>query len=115
MKILKFGEFMEEERILNESPNLQPSKTGLKEVVWISVKNASHGPRIKVYDTNKIKNFSVTIEDSPKVISGNCFVDTKELKNIFKFIIKNKDLLIRYWNKQLTNDEIVNNILNIED
>ena len=50
---------------LNEMANFGTNSTGLKEVIWVSVKNANHGPRIKIYEgkTAKGKNFSVTIED----------------------------------------------------
>ena len=46
-------------------------------------KMGSHGPRIKVYESlPNGPNFSVTIEDEPRVVAGNCFVNNKELKRI---------------------------------
>ena len=104
---LREGE--ERQKELNEmSPMYSPRKTGLKEYIWVSPKLASHGPRIKVYDTPGGKNFSVTIEDNPRVVVGKCFVNNKELKRIFEFIIKHKDDLIGYWNSELTEDELDN-------
>ena len=94
---------------LNEmAPQYYPRETGLKEIIWVSAKNASHGPRIKVYEYSKGPNFSVTIEDNPRVVAGRCFVNNKELKRIFEFIIKHKDDLIGYWNSELTEDELDN-------
>ena len=94
---------------LNEmSPQYYPQETGLKEIIWVSAKNASHGPRIKVYEYSKGPNFSITIEDEPRVIAGKCFVNAKELRKIFDFIIKYKTALIGYWNSELTEDELDN-------
>ena len=103
----------EEEKIkeLTEmSPMYTPQETGLKEYIWVSPKRASHGPRIKVYDTPGGKNFSVTIEDNPRVVAGKSFVNAREFKEICKFIIKHKDDLIGYWNSELTTDEMEHNI-----
>ena len=101
----------EEEKIkeLTEmSPMYTPQETGLKEYIWVSTKRASHGPRIKVYEYSKGPNFSVTIEDNPRVVAGKSFVNAREFKEICKFIIKHKDDLIGYWNSELTEDELDN-------
>jgi len=101
----------EEARELNEmAPMYSPRKTGLKEYIWVSTKLASHGPRIKVYETPGGPNFSVSIEDEPRVVAGKCFVNTKEFKEICKFIIKHKDDLIGYWNSELSTEEMEHNI-----
>ena len=42
------------------------------------------------------------------MVAGKCFVNNKELKRIFEFIIKHKDDLIGYWNSELTEDELDN-------
>ena len=96
---------------LNEmAPQYYPRETGLKEIIWVSAKNASHGPRIKVYEYSKGPNFSVTIEDNPRVVAGKCFVNNKELKRIFDFIILNKTNLLLYWNECMTSAQITANI-----
>ena len=108
-----FDEFLEEKENsdLFEMSNLWSSRTGLDEVIWVSVKNANHGPRIKVYQGNTLSgpNFTVTIEDEPQVI-GDCFVKTKELNRIFEFIQLNKENLVKYWNYQIDTVEMVGNI-----
>ncbi len=107
---LKEKEIIEAEQINEMAPTYAPNKTGLDEYIWISTKMASHGPRIKVYDKPKGKNFSVTISDKPKVVTGDCFVNNKELKRIFAFIIKYEKHLIGYWNSELTTEEMEQNI-----
>lgn len=116
MKIPSFKEFLNEEdnNFLFEMANLWPDETGLNEVIWISVQNANHGPRIKIFEGKTAigKNFSVTIEDEPKVV-GTCFVSNRELENIKKFITINKVNLIRYWNYQISTKEVASNILKV--
>lgn len=103
-----FREWLRESEINEMAPTYTPQETGLKEIIWVSAKMASHGPRIKVYEVSKGPNFSVTIEDQPKVVAGRCFVNKKELQKIFDFIIKYKTELIGYWNSELTEDELDN-------
>jgi len=110
---MKFRDILEEQ-LLFEMANIGKSKTGLDESIWISVKNSSHGPRIKIYKNSQPKgeNFSVTIEDEPKVI-GNIFVNAKELDKIKQFVILNKVNLIKYWNFELTTDEVTDNLFKV--
>ncbi len=111
---MKFKEYLHEAESLYEMANFNPEHTGLKEVIWVSVKNANHGPRIKIYKNSKAKgtSFSVTIEDEPKTI-GEVFVNSKELNRIKKFILKNKTNLIKYWEYQLDTVDLVKNIESI--
>lgn len=115
-KMNKFREYVRDaEKLYEMVPNYYQKDAGLKEIIWVSSKKASHGPRIKVYKTLKGENFSVTIEDEPKVVAGKCFVNSKELKRIFEFIILNKDNLIKYWNFIIDSDELDENILKLKD
>jgi hypothetical protein len=101
----------DENNFLFEMANFNPQHTGLKEVIWVLVKNANHGPRIKIFKDKQAKgeSFSVTIENEPRVI-GDCFVNSKELENIKKFILLNKKLLIKYWEYQLDTVDLALNI-----
>ncbi len=105
----------ESEEPLYEMSNIWPKSTGLKEVIWVSVKNANHGPRIKVYQGNTLSgpNFTVTIDDDPKVI-GTSFVTQKELDRIFEFIKLNKTNLIDYWEFQIDTASMVGNIKKLD-
>ena len=117
--MIKFREWLREQEekelaLLEMAPTFYPEDTGLKEFIWVSTKLSSHGPRIKVYITNPpSKNFSVTISDNPKVVAGDCFVNNKELKKIFDFVIKHKDNLIGYWNSELTSKELEHNLFDV--
>ena len=64
------------------APSYLPKDTGLKEIVWVSPKNVNHGPRIKVYNLNKSKDFSVTIEDNPRVVAVNVLYLVRNLKEL---------------------------------
>ena len=61
--MIKFREWLREAELNEMAPSYLPKDTGLKEIIWVSPKNVNHGPRIKVYNLNKSKDFSVTIED----------------------------------------------------
>jgi hypothetical protein len=95
--------------------NITPDESGVNFIIWISTKNANHGPRIKVFKSSpRSENFSVSITDDPKVVAGNSFVSSKDLKNIIKFILINKDVLLDYWNAITDNtDEVLNRIKHI--
>ena len=97
------------------APSYLPKDTGLKEIVWVSPKNVNHGPRIKVYNLNKSKDFSVTIEDNPRVVAGKCFVSGKEFERIVEFIKINKENLLKYWNYGLSTQELASNMLKVSE
>lgn len=99
------------ESMLFEMSNLNTKRTGLNELIWVSGKNANHGPRIKVFEGQSPsgRNFSVTIENEPKVV-GISFVSSKELKNIIKFIKLNKDTLLKYWEYVIDTESMINSI-----
>ncbi len=86
-------------QFLYEMANLSSNKTGIGYNIWISPKNANHGPRIKIYKNMPPNgtNFSISVEDSPRIVGGASFVTPKELNEIFKFILLNKQLLLDYW------------------
>ena len=109
----EFKEYLKNTEINEMAPNYPPDKTGLNEPIWISVENASHGPRIKVYSEDGEGNFSVSISDSPRIVAGNCFVSSKELKRIIKFISLNKETLLNYWEFKITSKELKTKIKKI--
>ena len=75
--------------------------------IWVSVRNANHGPRIKIQrnkgDNMQAENtFSMTISDSPEVIGdiGND-LNSKDIEYFKNFVKTNKDILLSYWNGKL--------------
>ena len=81
--------------------------------IWISAKNANHGPRIKVQknkgDSFQLENsFSMTIADTPKIIGDKGKeLSPKDMSYFVNFILRNKKDLIEYWNGQLATEEIL--------
>lgn len=99
-----------------EMANISTKKTGLDYIVWISPQSGKekHSARIKVKIDN---NFvPITISDNPEVKSS-VKIDAKKLNRIKKWIIKNKKVLLKYWNGkgEITIDEILGSLKKIED
>lgn len=100
-KIVKeFKEFRDD---MYEIANIIQDDSGLPTIIYISPKNANHGPRIKVqknYSDNIQNNFfSVTISDNPSVIGKDTGdIKDKDIQLIKKWIIKNKQILLDYSN-----------------
>lgn len=111
---MKAKELSEKIDLLNsmiEMASLPPEKTGLPLTLWIRPEEGSqHGPRVKVSKfPNKARfsdkdSFSISISDTPKIVSGDTSgVKAKDLELIFSFIKNKKDSLLRFWNKELEN------------
>ena len=83
---------------LCEMANLSQRRTGINTRIYVSSKEGQHGPRIKVYNSSNDESFSMSIEDSPKVLIGNPnIVSTKIFKQIIKWVQINKNILLYYW------------------
>ena len=83
---------------LCEMANLSQRRTGIYTRIYVSSKEGQHGPRIKVYNSSNDESFSMSIEDSPKVLIGNPnIVSTKIFKQIIKWVQINKNILLYYW------------------
>lgn len=89
--------------------NLYPEDTGLSKVIWVCTKEGvSYGPRIKVSLDRTLENsFSVTISDSPKTLTGINILHATEFSNIVKWVKLNKDLLLAYWEGNLSIKEFI--------
>lgn len=97
----EFENFNEES--IFEMANIVQEYTGLPMIIWISPKMSNHGPRIKAQNdySNKVlsnKLFSITIEDSPRVIGDTGKLEKKDLELIKRFVIDNRSVLMDYWN-----------------
>ena len=98
--------------------NLRPEDTGLPMVIWVSEKgNTRHGPRIKVSTKmgDKIDPKSVltvTVSDDPAQIGGS--LPTKVFDLVKKFIATNKDVLLGYWERQLSTKEMLSKLTKVK-
>lgn len=101
-------EILELKKIDNQSlfemANISTKKTGLPVIVWISVKFENHKPRIKIM--NKNCKVSISIEDKPQILVGNC-KSNKIIEQVKKWIKINKNVLLDYWNMKITTDEAI--------
>ena len=94
-----------------EMANAIKVDTGLPYDIWLDSKgkerNIPHNyPRIKVdVDGNLIP---VIISDNPIIPESVGIKNFKKFNEIKKFIIKNKDILLKHWNKELSDREILN-------
>ena len=92
---------------------LRPEITGLDVTLWVSSRAKSrHGPRVKVAKKfgNNL-NFSITISNTPEVTSHtekfvDKLVDGKTLQRIKRWIILNRELLLQFWNSEITEQEL---------
>ena len=85
--------------------SVSPETTGLPMAIYISPKNAGHGPLIKVLQQygdrlNRDELFSVTIEDDPRVIGKPGKIRLSDLARIRTFIQLNKEVLLMYWEQK---------------
>ena len=100
--------------MLFEMSNIRKSESGLPVNIWASYKNASHGPRIKVqtnYGTKMTDDFfSITISDEPKVIGKTGEIKSSDIILVKKFIMLNKELLLKFWKDEIGASDVFNNL-----
>lgn len=81
--------------------------------IWISAKNAKHGPRIKIQKNKgdsfqSGETFSMTISDTPQIVGDTGDVLTqKEIEYFVSFVIRNKDALKAYWDGTISTEEVL--------
>lgn len=104
-----------------EMANIDQQDTGLAVMVYVSPKNANHGPRIKFmnsysngYDSKLV--LPMTIDDKPIIpISFNRKIKQRDINDIKNWIILNKDILLDYWYSKITTKQMINSIKSIGD
>lgn len=91
---------------LVEMADIRPALTGLR--FWVHAyknidRRARHGPRLKVYQGARPPQDDISISiptkagTEPEVKAGRVVVSAAELATIFRFIMQNRAVLIRYW------------------
>jgi hypothetical protein len=99
---------------LFEMTNLYSTSTKLPYTIWISTKGkAKHGPRIKV---DAEKEVVISIEEEPEILHGK--LNARDFAKIKKWILKNKEILLRHWNGLTDGNEVIkelNSISELED
>lgn len=90
-----------------EMANFQKRDSGLSCNFWIDEdgkdrKKKDHLPRVKIEDPNHPRNFvSISISKTPEILAGK-FDKSTNINDIYDFIIKAYDDLMKVWNKEMT-------------
>jgi hypothetical protein len=102
--------------------NLGSKKTGLPMVVWVSLKNAPHGPRLNVSQqygnaTAIGKWFVMTIEENSRVIGDTGSIRLMDVCRVENFIRKNRSLLRKYWDQEeyMNTSDLIEGLKKLDD
>ena len=89
--------------IFQELPDIKTISIG-KEYLVV---DKNDRPKIsKKGKVNPKNSFSISIEDEPKIVAGQSNITAKELKKIFEWIKKNKDVLVKHANMEITDRQL---------
>ena len=109
------------DEMLLEMANISQNTTGLDVIVWVQTINTQstgkHNlPRIKFQNNTATKIqinelIPISISDNPKMLLKNndlnkIKISQAQINVIKQWIIKNKEILIDYWEEKITTDEL---------
>lgn len=98
------------EQELYEMANVSKQDTKLPYDLWIDSegknrKSSHHIPRLKV-DVGDDR-IPVSISDNPSILVDK---KIKKFSEVSKYIVKYKDILVKHWNKEITDREALNEL-----
>ena len=109
------------DEMLLEMANISQNTTGLDVIIWVQTNNTQstgkHNlPRIKFQNNTSTKIqinelIPISISDNPKILLKNndlnkIKISQAQINVIKQWIIKNKEILIDYWEEKITTDEL---------
>jgi hypothetical protein len=97
---------------LFDMANVRPERSGLPFIVWISAKGAArHDVRVKVAYPPRIQDFaaSVSVRPDVRVVAGA--LPAQDLDLLERWIVRNRDVLVQYWNGDIPYTEDALNAL----
>lgn len=109
------------DEMLLEMANISQNTTGLDVIIWVQTNNTQstgkHNlPRIKFQNNTATKIqinelIPISISDNPKILLKNndlnkIKISHAQINVIKQWIIKNKEILIDYWEEKITTDEL---------
>ena len=109
--VKSFREFVEEDDYMFEMANYFKSvHPQLPANMYISPKDANHEARIKVQNNkgNKFQlsnMFSIKIHDL-SIVGNTGKLDKEDIEYFKRFIIKNREILFKYWNWEIDSSEL---------
>jgi hypothetical protein len=100
--------------------NIRPKYTGLPMVIWIS-ENYEEGDEcnIKVQivhgeNSDQFNWIAVTVSNDPNIL-GKGILNQKDFALVKRFILLNREPIIRYWNHETGTDELLNALVKLEN
>ena len=136
MNIMSYNEFVEDQNyetieellktvytdeMLLEMATISQNTTGLDVIIWVQTNNTQstgkHNlPRIK-FQNNTVTKIQInelipiSISDDPKILLKNndlnkIKISQTQINGIKQWIMKNKEILIDYWEEKITTDEL---------
>lgn len=91
--------------------------TGLPCIMFITEGYNNYIPQVRIgFDLMAIENkkdLVISIEDNPSILKQNIIIDLQLLNKILSWIKTNKDILMKYWNWNITSKKFVENIIRI--
>jgi len=141
MNILSYNEFVEDQNyetieellqtvytdeMLLEMANISQSTTGLDVIIWVQTNNTQstgkHNlPRIKFQNNTATKIqtnelIPISISDNPRILLKNSDlnkikISQTQINGIKQWIMKNKEILIDYWEEKITTDELFQELI----
>ena len=136
MNIMSYNEFVEDQNyetieellktvytdeMLLEMATISQNTTGLDVIIWVQTNNTQstgkHNlPRIKFQNNTATKIqinelIPISISDDPKILLKNndlnkIKINQTQINRIKQWIMKNKEILIDYWEEKITTDEL---------
>ena len=109
------------DEMLLEMANISQNTTGLDVIIWVQTNNTQstgkHNlPRIKFQNNTAIKIqinelIPISISDNPKILLKNndlnkIKISQAQINAVKLWIVKNKEILIDYWEEKITTDEL---------
>ena len=109
------------DEMLLEMANISQNTTGLDVIVWVQTintqSNVKHNlPRIKFQNNTSTKIqinelIPISISDNPQILLNNndlnkIKISQAQINVIKQWIIKNKEILIDYWEEKITTSEL---------
>lgn len=95
--------------------NLYPKHTGLPVILWVdnvgaNRKSKHNLPRLKVQNTKGDRSnedtFTLSIDSNPKILSGKCKLNSKDLNLVKQFIVNHLDDFLLQWNQEIDEYEL---------
>ena len=109
------------DEMLLEMANISQHATGLDVIIWVQTNNTQstgkHNlPRIKFQNNTETRDqinelIPISISDNPKILLNNndlnkIKISQAQINGIKQLIVQNKEILIDYWQEQITTDEL---------